>query len=264
MHRKSGLISMVLLGVVTLYTPSVATSTAVLQRQNALLKEQIDGLTSVVEGLSVTVHRLQEQHRRDMARLKALESKVDHAKKHYVTHATLKKLLGDYTQIPATLSPQHTTKSKHSSTKSTTKQKITDTKHPKSHIKTVKSQNLEALDKKTLYNRGVKLFRQKHYSEAKKYLELAEAKGYHPATSNYYLGEIAYYSKKYNDAIFHYKKSAGLYDKAGYIDTLLLHTAISLEKKGDKEQAKYFYENIIANYPGKKTATIAKKRLKGL
>ena len=78
------------------------------------------------------------------------------------------------------------------------------------------------------------------------------------------MGEIAYYTKKYEDAIFYFKKSAGLYDQASYIDTLLLHTAVSLEKSGDKGQAKAFYENIIANYKGKKSAKIAKDRLKKL
>jgi len=76
------------------------------------------------------------------------------------------------------------------------------------------------------------------------------------------LGEISYYTKKYEDAIFYYKKSAGLNDKASYIDTLLLHTAISLENRGELDQAKVFYENIIANYPNKKTAEIAHSKLK--
>lgn len=78
------------------------------------------------------------------------------------------------------------------------------------------------------------------------------------------MGEIAYYTKQYEDAIFYFKKSAGLYDKASYIDTLLLHTAVSLDKTGEKTQARVFYENIIENYPTKKTAKIAKDRLKNL
>jgi TolA-binding protein len=55
-----------------------------------------------------------------------------------------------------------------------------------------------------------------------------------------------------------------LYDQASYIDTLLLHTAISLEKNGDKGQARAFYENIVENYQGKKSAKIAKEKLKKL
>jgi len=115
-----------------------------------------------------------------------------------------------------------------------------------------------------LYSEGVRLFVKKRYSEAKKRFAITDIKGYKPAASNYYLGEIAYYTKKYEDAIFHFKKSAGLYDQASYIDVLLLHTAISLEKSGDKAQARAFYENIIENYQGKKSARIAKEKLKKL
>jgi TolA-binding protein len=42
----------------------------------------------------------------------------------------------------------------------------------------------------------------------------------------------------------------------------LFHTAISLEKNGQKKQAKSFYENIITNYKHKKSAKIAKEKLK--
>jgi TolA-binding protein len=45
------------------------------------------------------------------------------------------------------------------------------------------------------------------------------------------------------------------------MDTLLLHTAISLDKSGDKEQAKLFYQTVIDDYPDKKSSKIAKNNL---
>jgi len=130
----------------------------------------------------------------------------------------------------------------------------------------VSIQNAKPTDKSnaTLYREGVRHYIKHHYSDAKKCFSVTDTKGYKPAASNFYLGEIAYYTKAYEDAIFYYKKSAGIFDKASYIDTLLLHTAISLDKTGEKEQAKVFYENIIETYPEKKTAQIAKSRLKRL
>ena len=129
----------------------------------------------------------------------------------------------------------------------------------------IQSENsVKGKDNATLYSEGVRHFAKKRYEEAQKRFTVTDKKGYKPAASNYYLGEIAYYTKKYEDAIFHFKKSAGLYDQASYIDTLLFHTAVSLEKTGDKAQAKMFYKNIIENYPTKKTAKIAKQRLKKL
>jgi len=217
---------------------------ASLKRQIAEQNERIDGLTSIIEGLSATMGELQGRGggissvgsgNDNTALLKELGTMIDKINDNYVSKEELQKALktkGKY--IPSG------------------KDKIT---------------SVEALTGKStskLYSEGVRLFVKKRYSEAKKRFTITDVKGYKPAASNYYLGEIAYYTKRYEDAIFYFKKSAGLYDQASYIDVLLLHTAISLEKSGDKEQARAFYENIVENYQGKKSAKIAKEKLKKL
>ena len=78
------------------------------------------------------------------------------------------------------------------------------------------------------------------------------------------MGEICYYKKDYSCAIEYYKKSASLYSKSSFMPTLMLHTAISLEKIGEKKKAKLFYQNLIKKYPKSKAASLAKKRLKNL
>ena len=111
------------------------------------------------------------------------------------------------------------------------------------------------------YRKGVQLFSKRSYRAANEYFLKTLAAQYKPASSNYYLGEIAYYTQKYNDAVAYYKKSASLYDKASYIDVLYLHTAISLDKSGKRDQAQGFYQYVIDNYPNKKSASIAKNRI---
>lgn len=111
------------------------------------------------------------------------------------------------------------------------------------------------------YRKAVQLFSKRSYQAAKDHFETVLAENYKPAATNYYLGEVAYYTHEYADAVAYYKTSASLYDKAGYMDVLYLHTAISLEKSGEEEQAKSFYEHVIATYPHKKSASIAKNRL---
>lgn len=111
------------------------------------------------------------------------------------------------------------------------------------------------------YRKAVQLFGKRSYQASKNHFETVLANNYKPAATNYYLGEIAYYTHQYADAVSYYKQSASLYDKASYMDVLYLHTAISLEKSGEKEQAQSFYEHVIANYPDKKSASIAKNRL---
>lgn len=84
---------------------------------------------------------------------------------------------------------------------------------------------------------------------------------YKPAESNFYLGQIWYYRKKYEDAISYFKKSAMLYDKAEWMPTLLLHSAISFEKIGDYKNSASFYETLINVYPHTNEAKRADKNL---
>lgn len=221
---------------------------AALKRTIAQQNERIDGLSSIVEGLSATVNELQQvapatqQGGGDnTALLKELGVMIDKINGDYVSKAELQKALS-------------------------AKGKYVPAKNQTSKKTNIKSSDdaLAGQSSKKLYSEGVRLFVKKRYDESKKRFMLTDTKGYKPAASNYYLGEISYYTKQYEDAIFYFKKSAGLYDKASYIDTLLLHAAVSLEKTGQKDQAKVFYENIIANYKGKKTAKIAKEKLKKL
>lgn len=223
---------------------------AALQQQIAQQEERIDGLTTVIEGLSASIHELQQARAAKSSSLgdtevpesdllKKLTAMIDEINANYVSKAELKAALG---------------------------QKSTEKSTEKSAVTTVPEEKntTEGKSNAALYSEGVRYFVKQRYDEAEKRFIITDRKGYKPAASNYYLGEIAYYTKKYEDAIFYYKKSAGIYDKASYIDTLLLHTAVSLENTGDKAQARIFYENIIENYAGKKTAKIAKDRLKKL
>ena len=213
-----------------------------LKRQLAEQRERIDGLTSIIEGLNASVAELKMNPvsstmnggNDNTALLKELGVMIDKINDNYVSKEELQKALrGKY---------------KPSSAKS----------------KNLSSNSIGEKPSSQLYSEGVRLFIKKRYSDAKKRFTLTDKKGYKPAASNYYLGEVAYYTKKYEDAIFYFKKSVGLYDQASYIDVLLLHTAISLDKTGDKSQAKTFYQNIIDNYEGRNSAKIAKQRLRKL
>ena len=223
--------------------------TELIRRINAL-NERVYGLTTVVEGLNTTINELRmlqsTQPASSAGDFSALGIEIERVRRECVTHKELKSLVGD-TQRGGT---KKSSIGK-SSTKSTNKKQNSET-------------SLGGKTNSALYSEGVRLFQKDKYSDAKKRFMITQDKNYKPAASNYYLGEIAYYTKKYSDALFYFKKSAGLYDKASYIDTLLLHTAISLEKTGDKPQAKVFYQTIIEGYPEKKSAKIAKRNLNKL
>ena len=227
--------------------------TELIQRVNAL-NERIYGLTTVVEGLNATINELRMSQSAQPASkaedFSALEVKIERVRRECVTQKEIESLIGDTQRDGA----------KKSSAKSFSEKATFKSRN--------KKQTSEALlgDKSNsvLYSEGVRLFQKDKYGDARKRFMITQSKNYKPATSSYYLGEIAYYTKKYSDAIFYFKKSAGLYDQASYIDILLLHTAISLEKTGDKSQAKVFYQTIIEDYPGKKSTKIAKRNLNKL
>ena len=118
-----------------------------------------------------------------------------------------------------------------------------------------------AEDKAKLMNEAKKDYDAKAYTTAiPKYEKLIEV-NYKPAENNFYLGEMWYKRKKYDTAISHFKKSAMLNDKAAYMPTLLLHSAISFENVKDKENAKSFYGTLIELYPNSSEAKEAKTKL---
>jgi TolA-binding protein len=190
-----------------------------LRQQIAQQDERIDGLTTIIEGLSASLNELQmkrteppvivESGQSNDALLQKLAAMIDDINENYVSKEEMQKALGKKNMSKKSVSKKSTGK--------TSVKKEKDSFQGKSNAK--------------LYSEGVRLFVKKRYSEAHKRFSITDTKGYKPAASNYYLGEIAYYTKKYEDAIFYFKKSAGIYDQASYIDTLLLHTAVSLEKK---------------------------------
>jgi len=104
---------------------------------------------------------------------------------------------------------------------------------------------------------------QRYNSAIPKFEKLVELK-YKPAENNYYLGQIWFKRKKYEQAITYYKRSAILNDKASYMPRLLLNSGISFENTKDKENAKNFYSTLVELYPKSQEAKLAKTNLSKL
>ena len=103
------------------------------------------------------------------------------------------------------------------------------------------------------------------YNKAKELFLYTLSKNYLPATSAYYLGEIAFKEKNYNEALGYYKKSVELYPKkASFTPRLLFHTAVSFEKLGNKTAAQLTLKKIIHDFPKSKYANLAQKELEKL
>lgn len=121
---------------------------------------------------------------------------------------------------------------------------------------------LEGKELFAVFNEAQEFFNNKDYDKAKVYLEYTVEKKHKPARGNYLLGEIAYQQKRYEDAIYYYKVSATLYDKADYMPNLLLNSANSFLALKDRENANRFLEALVALYPNSSATKKAKKLLK--
>ncbi|MGA1933499.1 tetratricopeptide repeat protein [Arcobacter sp. YIC-464] len=130
--------------------------------------------------------------------------------------------------------------------------------------KTESNKTLSSSDKEKILDEAKKQYSKQYFKYAIPKFEKLIALNYKPAESNYYLGEMWYVRKKYDLAISHFKKSAILNDKAAYMPSLLLHSAISFEATGDKENARSFYSTLIDLYPSSDETKIAKKNLNKL
>ncbi len=220
-----------------------------LQEEISQLKQEVEGLKSIVEGLGISLNRVQQKEantgsRSDAKLLQYLSGMIDKINSEYVSKRELKKVLKN-TSIKVV--------------KDNSKSIATSEEQPKKEKKS--ESRLTKADSAALYSRGVRLVKKKKYSMAKLRFDILKARGYKKASTNFYLGEIAYRTKKYVDAIAYYKVSAGANENANYMDTLLLHTGISLEKRGDKSQAKRFFQAIVDGYPDTGSAKVAKRHL---
>lgn len=216
-------------------------------------QRKVDGLATIIEGQNKEIVQLKEQLQyqqsnseknaqdanKSYALLLELGAMIDEIKNTYVTQTDLQNL-----QVGTTNINSNTDMSSNVNSNVYTNSEIS------SDVNYAES-----------YREGVQLFYQRSYQAAKERFDEVLVANYKAAPSNFYLGEIAYYTHQYANAVSYYKQSALLYDSASYMDVLYLHTAISLDKSGDPTQAKSLYEYVISTYPDKKSASIAQNRL---
>lgn len=255
------------------------------------INERIDGLESIYEGQSQTLNdtvlkfndvikkldetsNLSVKNSTDVADLKNVSTQIlnmqeeissENKKNLDILKDTIKKL----TSVVNTINSKYVSDSE---LKSNMKQFITIAEFnafKKSLIKTQKkkqitakkNKKLTADEKKSMLTEAKKLFKKDYFTKAIPLFETLVEQNYKPAESNFYLGEIWYYRKRYKDAISYFKKSAVLYDKASWMPKLLLHSAISFENVKDYENATSFYSTLVDVYPDSEEAKIATKNL---
>lgn len=236
------------------------------------LRERIDGLQTIIESISATsrenklklksiedgqksggsatgeysqrVGEYIEVNKKEIDKINLqiieISKLIDEINKSYVRKDEFNALVNDVNKFKDLLSKE---------LKTTPKSKQTDTKETKELSNADMDTKAKELYDKKLYNDSLELYK-----------ELID-KNYKPAYCHYMVGEIEYYKNNFAEAIAYFKKSATLSAKANYMPTLLLHTAISMEKSGDKKNARAFYDAVVSKYPQSPQAEMAKKKL---
>jgi len=200
------------------FLDSFGTDTSPQRVTKSDLKERVEGLISIVEGLSSRIHQLEMEKNdlNDSISTQKLLILINEIKEDYVTKDELNSII------------------------------------------------LNSKPKSILLKEAIQLFNNNNYIKSKKiFMSLIDRK-YKQASSNFYLGEIDFKLKNYNNAINHFKKSIKLSDTTPFVKTLIYHSAISLEKIDKRLEAIDFYNNLIENYPDTNEAKKAKKRLRSL
>ena len=224
------------------------------EQKLSAVEEKVEGLQSVVEGLDESLNRFKKEgggpkSEEQLAQLRSdLNASIELQKKNF---AQIKKVLKEMSTLIDHINNSYVSKAE-----------------LKSELNKIyallEKKRLEAKSGAQLYKEARAAYKKGAYAKAYELFVAAAAKKYKPAASNFYAGESCYYQKKYECAVEHYKKSASLYQNASYMPTLLLHTAVSLERLGQKKEAKKFYDSVVKLYPKSKAAQIAKKNLKKL
>ena len=232
------------------------------------LRERLDGLQTIIETLSIKAHN----NRVNIEKLnnknqKALEGSSEYQKR--LAEATqsnskeielLKSNVAKMFQIVNDINSSYVTRADYNYlVNNINSLKAIVVKGMKS--KYSKKSPLDSMSKSDIAKRAKKYYDKKYYSDAIKYYTYLISKNYKPAYAHYMIGEMKFKRKNYGEAISYFKKSASLYKKASYMPRLMLHTAISMQRTGDKRHAKVFYEAIIAKYANSAEAKKAKKYL---
>ena len=254
------------------------------------INAKINEINERVEGLQSTLEGINSQYSKSNSRLSQLEqenidnnlSKEIQSLKAYVeesrkiqetNHNQIKKVLTELSSLVDSINANYVSKEElqdnnHSKkTNSAVKNDLNEDENLTEKSTEQKINTEEKIDetwKKKKNNEilalGIENLNKNAFTQAEEQFNHLIKNQYKPARAHFYLGEIEYKQKNYNNAISFYKKSSAISTKGDYFPKLLYHTAISLDKIGDTKSANGFYKALKTNYPNSPEAKASPNR----
>jgi len=241
------------------------------------LRERIDGIQSIIESISSSSHenkltmkkfikensdQLKNSNEFDKRFTDAIELNVLNIDTNTKELEKINLIVVEMSKLIDGINANYVTKNEFNTlVNDLNKFKVLVAKELKNSSKLNRKSKLDSMSSGDIATKAKTFYDKKLYSKSIEYYKYLIKKKYKPARAHYMLGEIYYYRKNYANSIAYFKKSASLYSKASYMPVLMLHTAISMDKTGDKKNAKTFYDVVISKYPDSSSAKIAKDKI---
>jgi len=233
------------------------------------LRERLDGLQSIIESLSrksqknkIGLQNLTDKNAQELETLDEYEKRLSGVTQGNSEDINkLKLIVSEMSILIDSINTTYVSKEEFNSlVNDVNRFKDLIAKELKAKSTSNKS-SLDSMSKADIATKAKAFYNKKYYTDAIKHYNYLIEKNYKPAYAHYMIGEMMFRRKNYADAISYFKKSASLYSKASYMPSLMLNTAISMDRTGDKNNAKAFYNGVIAKYPKSKSAKEARKYL---
>lgn len=243
------------------------------ENQVKSLRERMDGLQSIVEGLSTKSHenrsgiaQLKEAYEYDKTeRTQSMQELETLAKANEQNIIKLKALLEEFSGMLDTVNNNYVSKTEYNTFVAEVKKLLSaKSSSAAKPAASASDSSLDSMSNAAVEKAALKFYNDKYYTNAIEHYEHLIKKNYRPARAHYMIGDMWYKRKDYAQAIAYFKKSAKLYDKADYMPKLMLHTAISMEQTGDTANAKKFYQAVVAKYPDTPESKTASEQLSTL
>ncbi|MGH2305709.1 tetratricopeptide repeat protein [Campylobacter taeniopygiae] len=269
-----------------------------LSNSNSQTNARIDEIQERIEGLQSTLEGINSQYAKSNSRLTQLETKNDSLEnnltaeiqnlKKYIEESRkiqetnnkqFKKILTELSSLVDSINANYVSKEElkdinlsinnissnasHKNTENILDEKKDNNATTNTPIKDTNKTIDDSWKKKKnneILDLAIQDLHKDLYEECKTKLNYLIAQKYKPARANFWLGEIEYKQKNYNNAIVFYKKSSTISSKGDYFPKLLYHTAISLDKVGNTKTANGFYKALKKNYPNTPEAKASPNR----
>lgn len=266
-----------------------------LNNENIQTNARINEINERIEGLQSTLEGINSQYAKSNSRLSQVEENNQNIENNFTSeiqklkayveesrkiqeanNKQVKKVLAELSFLVDAINANYVSKNElndaNLSVKTITPSVVVSTTDSNSTIENNNTQNTqddkakqidESWKKKKnneILELAIKDVDKNAFEDSKAKLNFLITKQYKPARANFWLGEIEYKQKNYNNAIVYYKKSSSLSTKGDYFAKLLYHTAISLDKTGDTKTANGFYKALKTNYPNSPEAKASPNR----